>query len=530
MRLFTLITLLLLSIGILFADSILLLDDPIYPFLEQLSAQRIIPQPTNIYPYSKEDIITVLRSIDINKLSPSYRAVLQANLNRLTPYQQDPRFVFASLDTVKKTIPQVFKSHNRPIHFYQYADSSRYFLFSGRLQTQIDSRHKDGITNSRYFSLMGAHFGGNLNSNLGFVTDFWMGQYNGDKEFLFDHSYLTGWYQTNDGISYSADNLTAEATFTNPVLNLASGYGNFQIGKTITSSLILNETNTPYGYLKYYKNFGNWSYGGVIAQLLPDSLAHGIASLQYDDLKSYALHTLVYHKEYFELGLGTMVIYGDRSLDLAYAVPFSFDKIIEHNQHDKDNVALFGFNQCNLPKGYSIWCNYFIDDLYKSKLPTSWGVNRIAGQLGIEKSLSSFPISIDFETTAIRPWVYAHKNPVNRAYTHDSECLGYPDGANLLSFATQLKGNFSKGEWLIKYVNRQQGSEGADPFIPNNLPGYSLNHKIHFLAGNNSRKETIQTKVNYRIRPEIKLFLEFLYENNNHQIGRYLFSGISTEL
>ncbi len=522
-----LIILCLFSIG-LYADFIVPTDDPVYPFLEMMYRNGYLPDIDYIYPIYYNTIITDLDALSKSELPPLYIDLLKHHMTRLgMNYPEGYSYAFLPLGNIVKSL-DCFNSRNHPRkRLITLHKDEAYIYFSGKLGSMYDSRKSAGERLSRRFDYGSMEWAGNFTKNFGFFTSFWLGNYKGDKDFLLDESYLENFLKPTDygTLKYDAYGIQSEVDFKNKYLNFSSGYGTYQIGKTISSSLILSSDITPYGYLKLYKSWWNLNYTSILGQLTADSLnSHLYPELQYDQMKSFALNSLSFKGENLLVGLGSVVIYGERSFDLAYSTPFVFfsNKWIDQKQYHKDNVGFFGFSTLNIGKNSQIYTNFFLDDFSKRQIFTSMSGNRFAGQMGYQTSLTKIPLEFSGEVTAIRPWTYSH-NQEGKKYTHDNKILGYKYGANLLNYACRIKYLATTYDLTAYYENMQQGSFGSNPFILNN---HMESSKIHFLEGDLRRLQNLKIMLCFYPVPEIQLNLKYQHKVDGDYTKNYIFTGL----
>jgi len=272
--------------------------------------------------------------------------------------------------------------------------------------------------------------------------------------------------------------------------------------------------------LKYYKEMGDFSYVGLTTQLIPDSLRN---ETDYKP-KSMAIQTLSYANDFISLSIGNTIIYGDRTLDLAYSSPLALCKIMDNKHHGRDNTSAYAFGKLVPFRGVSLYGNLFLDDLEKERLKTKYWATSLAFQGGIDYSCNIYPVVASFELTGVGPGVYTHKSDnagySNLRYSQDDELLGYKYGSNLLTFATKF-GYFNPYFALdFIYENIQQGNIANNPF--------GEYEKVEFLADKINRQEFLTGIISLSYIPEINITLEYkkaLQLKENY----YIFSNIAVK-
>ncbi len=502
------------SINFLFSDFIIPHDDPVYSFLESMNNLGYTEKTFFIYPQYYNEIIEILENLRAQDLPKQYQKLAEYHYERLS--MNFPKGLNSDVYPLHK-IPQsafnTFKLHSDKKRMFSYKKVEFELFFSGLLGLNYDTK-RDSLSKWRSLKYYGMEFGGNIKENFGFFTQYRKGHYNGDLSFILENKQMH-W----SGGEPRLVTTCSEVDYKNNYLNFSIGYSSFNIGKTITSSIILNSDITPFGYLKNYKNFGNFHYIGINSQLLPDSLT---SSCEYNS-KSYALQTIYYTKDSFSIGFGQAVIYGDKTFDIAYSTPLVVFKLIDFKNYGRDNQVVFFYSSFRMFSGLVFYENFFMDDLKKKRLFTKEGFSGLASQTGLIYNFSNFPLQFATEVTLIGPGTYGHSPqyyPQNQ-YTHDTQLLGYLYGANLLNVASEIMYFNSKLNVSLQYENLQQGSLGEDPFI-----WEAGNYNLEFLAGKISRTEKITTEIKYYPYPEISIHLKYEFQKKEENNTNYLYSGL----
>ncbi|MFC1888104.1 hypothetical protein ACFLYK_04780, partial [Candidatus Cloacimonadota bacterium] len=443
---------LLTVVSILTADFIVPRDDPVYTFIAVMHNLGYAEEEYFIYPQYYNGIIAMLEDLRAQDLPSLYKRSADRHYKRLV--MEFPEGINSAVYPLKN-IPVSVVNILRPAskkHLATYHRNECSLFLSGILGIDYDIRSADDRSDYRY-DYYSWELAGNIKQNFGFYTRYRKGHFKGDLDFILE----------NEQVHWSGSKPRLASTFSevdykNSYLNLSIGFGSFSLGKTITSSLVLNSDITPYGYLKYYKDFGNFHYLGMNSQLLPDSLT---SSSEYST-KSYALQTIYYSKDAFSIGFGQAVVYGDRTFDLAYSTPLVVFKIIDYKRHARDNQVAFLFSSLRLVPGLVLYENFFIDDIRKERLITREWLSYLASQTGIIYNLPYLPLQITTEATAVGPGTYGHSSVYNTQtqYRHDNQLLGYTYGSNLLNLAAEIMFFTAELNVSMKYENIQQGSIG----------------------------------------------------------------------
>jgi len=149
----------------------------------------------------------------------------------------------------------------------------------------------------------------------------------------------------------------------------------------------------------------------------------------------------------FSLGLTETVVYGERSVEVLYLVPFVPYLFAEGYAGDLDNKAISADFSWKLFKRFELYGELFIDDLYNlsSFFDDSWWGNKWATSIGVaidSAKIGAFNWDYNFEYTRIEPWVYTHHKGLNFEYSHFGNSLGSDLGPNSREFYSRLGMSF----------------------------------------------------------------------------------------
>jgi hypothetical protein len=494
------------------ADHIIPPDDPVYSFLETAQNLCYTAKLTSVYPLYHDEILCDLTHILSLNIAVSYKKLAKYHLKRLS--LENEKGVNSAVYPIKK-IPQSLISiltdqlPQRTLFSYNNKDTN--LFLSGILGVDYDLYKSDNDDKHRLLKYYGLEFGGNLTNNIGLYSLFKKGHYTGDAYFT-----------KKDSAQLIADNwenpekieIQTECFIKNNIIDAAIGYGNFQIGNSITKSIILTKDISSIPYIKISKEFGDFSYISLYGQLVPDS----IRDVEEYSTKSLALQMISYQTEKLYLAIGENALYDDRNFEIAYSTPLIMYKLIDFANQSRDNVNAFIITNYIPFTGLMLYNNLFIDDVKMSRLTTDEWISGFADQLGISYSFESTPMNITFEGTAVGPRTYHHRRDLT--YSHRDQLLGFQYGSNLLNLAFQIQYLMPALECKVLYTNMQQGSISSDPFQPGQGPN------ARFLAGSISRTQRIDASVNYNITSHLNVHLQYIYENKNDREKTFLYSGI----
>lgn len=294
-------------------------------------------------------------------------------------------------------------------------------------------------------------------------TDWYNGRFYGDPELSGTNLLVNSWHKTDDR-TITTDNMRGEFAYVDKKMKLAIGRNTFQVGNSLSGSVILSNLTNDYGYLLGEFKLGDFSFALMHGSLMADSVKTLTGSHYYDS-KAYpdkfiSLHQLNWQAgKNTELFLGESVIYGDRGIDVNYLLPNAFWRATEHNLYDRDNMMLYGGLNQRLPKDMLLYFQVAVDEFSYGKIFSSWWGNKYALQGGLELPLPYADLAM--EITAVRPYTYAHYMN-HTMYSHDGKALGYPKGSNIVDLTLQASVPIKNYvDWTCKLSLSRSGSEGS---------------------------------------------------------------------
>ena len=503
-----------------YADFIVPKFDPVYEFLEMANTLKLSNLNHLQYPLYMNDVNIALNSISRNRSAGIYRDIATYHQRRLAlNYDLGIQIAVYPATKIPNSITDIFKNHTQHNRLITITEKSKNNLnivyISGILGYNYDVKLIDDDDFNRTRRYYGIESVGSFTENFGYYFQFKKGHYFGNEDFIKENPYLSwmdyGVYQ--DGNRFYQVDLNIELDFKNPFLNISMGYGSFDIGRTISSSIILNSDVTPYGYFKFNKRFNIFEYNGITSQLIP----YRRTEPEEYKSKSMAIQTIALNTNQISLGVGNSIIYGDRTIDIAYSTPLAIYKIMDNKFHGVDNGLAFAFTEYRPISGLNIYANILLDDLTKSRFSTENWTSFTAFQGGVITQLSFLPVEIGGEITTVGPSTYAHKSQ-HLTYQQDDMMLGNINGSNFLNIAARTRIHFARCSVLFYYENIQQGDRG------NLLSDNFIQGEAKFLAGNFERKELFRTGLDIRLIPELYLFVNYDYSMTDKET-HYIFTG-----
>lgn len=421
--------LLLFTISIFFAQQTGYVDydHKVYSFLERMETQHILKNYDSFeIPKSRREISDCLIEIikKRNKLNLIDQNILE---DFLTEFEYDIKGTTVSYNSFyDEGFNSTLNQKEKFLYFSTDSNKSSIFVNGIVNLTSIfnNDRQFDRNKNANLIQF-GGSLRGTIFKNFGFMIKGTNGTFGGDKPLLLNSTSLKYNYK------FSADpsNQTATDYFDETEGYFMGEFDNirFKLGRDRSilgygiNKIILGSNTPPMDYISLGFNYSilNYSfYHGKLLGTLKESVGRENLIDKY----------FVYHRfsldfgKHLNLGLGEMVIYADRSIDLSYLNPFNFYKSVEHLNQDRDNTILFLDIENKSLKGLRLYGSLLIDDLDFGKIGNGWYGNKTLFSIGAHSTnlYNILPIDLTIEYLRIQPYVYTH-----RFYQNNYSSLNY---------------------------------------------------------------------------------------------------------
>jgi hypothetical protein len=459
-------------------------------------------------------------------LSPSFLADNETyNISDPKTPIQGISVPFQNWHAIKSSAIELFSPGNprRALFQYSHRDSSFSYAAEANIFTGFDQRWEDDGDYGLLY--LGLRVNSVFNERIRARAVFWNGKFSGDLDAAHGSPLIDGGNVLSPSGTF-LDNVNGELSYRGEHFSAGLGRGRFQIGNSISGSVVFSDRVNEYDYFTLEEQVGQFRFSLLHTTLQADSL--DTVSGKYPS-KYAAIHQITWQpKDHLRLFYGETVIYGNR-IDLSYLLPANYWRVQKYNINDRDNLALYGGIDAEAAKNLSLYATLLIDELTVRKLFTNWWGNKYAFQAGTSLRMPAFKVcSADaprfgLEFTAVRPWTYTHYANVSM-YSHDARPLGYPKGSNLLDLTAELNvplpGNI---RWDSRFSYTWQGSEGNDwrlnyhEFFPPEITGTA---EAHWLEGDLTKTAKWENTLRIGIMAHHSLLLGHSSEfggNGKHQ-------------
>ncbi|MBT8383043.1 MAG: hypothetical protein KJO59_11865 [Ignavibacteria bacterium] len=479
------------------------LNHPVYTFLKEMKVKKIIS-------YINEDIPNLSRFevrdflVEIDSKIPELSGVEIKLLNRYkTEFyknldEEKSTYFFQQGKNLGNSFSEIFSNKLKYLYAYEEENANVFINFLGHYT--YSQLLKPEVNNAHLYDF-GLRVRGTFFKQLGYHLSFIKGGVSSSRtvaeiteprllqsfkwiekaDELSNYDFTEGYIKFH---SQPAEKMNLSIQLGREPKTVGYGYGN---------KLMLSGLNPVMDFLQF-----NFSYG-----ILHYTSIHGSTVGRFDSdqskryTKYWAFNRLkLSFENLFDIGIGESIVYSGRGIELAYLTPFAFYKFIEHSLQDRDNGNLYFDLQTSFIKNLELQATFLLDE----NILFNWGelnnyINKTGYQIGAfwYQPFSIKNLSLIFEYTKIRPFVYSHKNFKN-TYTAWEVILGHPIGPNSDEIFTKSAYNFN--DWIrltcnYRYISRGENvynsegnlikNVGGDVFLPYG-PG-SESEEAPFLDG-----------------------------------------------
>lgn len=368
------------------------------------------------------------------------------------PFESWKAFKSSLLELFLPGLPQ------RALLQYAYKDSSLSYRLETNLFTGWDQRwDPEGVYG---LHSLGLRVNSTFNDRFRARGIYWNGKFYGDRSAA-RHSPLIDGSCSASTNNLFVDNINGELSYGGEHLSAALGRGRFQIGNSLSGSIVLSDQVNEYDYALLEQRVGQFSFSWLHASLVADTLVAGLHPAKYTAIQQLTWQP----RPFLDMFYGGTVTYGNR-IDLSYLLPTVFIRASGFSNAKVDNRNLYGGINLRPANDLTLYAAMLFDELTFKQLLSNWWGNKYAIQIGTSWNppplWQSEKPRLGLEFTAVRPWTYTHYANVSM-FSHDSRPLGYPKGANLLDVTAELNLPLPwNSRWDSQFSCTWQGSRGND--------------------------------------------------------------------
>ncbi len=449
------------------------LNNTVYDFLKEMQVKGIINGVNDDNPnLSRFQVSDFLNSIGMkgNELSVTEKKLLDKFTVEFVPEAMN-----------KKNTASMFHSNMNVSNGFRYilSDKQKYVLSYEKNRNNLfiepllnvyiaNSVKPDAKKSAKIFD-GGFRFRGSLFDHLGYEFRFIKGGAVGDSvlvetvfpkikstfKYAEDIENITNYDFVGGYLKYylsPAEGMDISAQFGREKITFGLGYSGSLALSGEAPDMDFLKLNFRYGIINYTSVFGS-----TVGEYSPDRDKRYSKYFTANRLK------LSFDK-LFDVGIGETVI-SSRGIELGYINPLMFYKFAEMSLQDRDNGTIFADIQTHFVKDLELQGTFFMDENILSNLSDlSKASNKTAYQLGFfwYEPAGLKNVSLKFEYTKIRPYVYTHFDFKN-TYSAFGTGLGHPIGPNADQLFFNLKYNFDdKLSLNLSYQKERKGQNYYD--------------------------------------------------------------------
>ncbi len=465
------VLLFLLSVAAFAQDDYVSVDNQVYNFLQRMEVLHIIKGYNSFeIPKPRKDIAGYIKQVIANqdKLDTIDKKILK---------DLEVEFEFDLYGTLKHQQSMVggkgynlFSQEGKYFYYYNDPHKANFFvnlLGQGQIIGENDFQNKNNLSTT--VGVIGGQIRGTFLDHFGFSLTGTDGLVMGNKEVARLRTDIRDNFKYNlDTAAAFFDETSGYLTADYDMFKLKFGRDRMRIGYGPRRSII-DDNAPPFDFLSFdihYKFFDfSYFHGKLLGdtEFQPDSINGG---LNYVHEKYIGYHRIGFDiSDAVNFGVGEMIIYGDRGIDLSYLNPFAFYKSVEHSNQDRDNSLLFFDFSNKSITGLKIYSTLLIDDMDFSKLGTGWYGNETLFDVGIFSSnlYNIIPADIKLEFTSVDPYVHTHRTG-NTNFTNNGYDLGSGLQPNSELFLGEI--DYRLNYRLSINARFQYIIHGANPILP----------------------------------------------------------------
>jgi hypothetical protein len=517
-------------------------DHPVYRFLKLMETKGIIERFHDaVLPISRKKVSAFLQTVQ--EKQDQLTSVEQNQLKdfavefeyELTQTMDSTYELLAWREpTVGNEVREWFGEKEKYLYFY--TDTNLTFFVNGLLT--FDARRSSGgvlTGENAAFVQVGGRIRGSIYQSLGYYLEGTNAQFWGSRDVLRRDKYISQTHTINVLDARNFDVARGYVRYDAGIVSLQVGRERLLWGNGYGDKLIVSDNVREFDFLRADAQYKSLNYTFLHAWLLgkrthlPFTFPFDTSSVFYEPVnadKYFAAHRLEFSfPQLFDIGFQEMVIYSNRSVDLAYLTPITFIESLQRARGERDNV-LWSFDvQTHFVKNIEFHAAILFDDINFPKWGTNSVQNKFAYQIG---ALAADPLgvantSIVVEYTRIEPYTFSHNRSRDNDYGSQGKILSHHIGPNadswffktdyrlthrvFISFRYEME---RKGENVYGANGQLVKNVGGDILLPHR-PGVD-SHTKEFLGGNLVRTNRFQAVLTYEIVNEMFLDGRYQYE------------------
>ncbi len=440
--------------------------------------------------------------------------------------------------TLGATLSEVFSDREK--YLYAYVDTNLSFFVNGLLT--FDARRSTGDAlggENAGFVQFGGRIRGSIFDHLGYYLQATNAEFRGSRDVLERDKIISQSYELRALNASNFDFVEGYVRYGANIVSAQVGRERLFWGNGLGDRLVLSDNPRVFDFVRADAEYKSLKYTFVHAWILgtrssltftlPSDTASTFVEPVVSD-KYFAAHRLEFSfPSLFDLAAQEMVIYGNRSPDLAYLNPITLIESAQRSREERDNVFWAFDIQTHFIPRIQLQATFLWDDINLPDLFSDVWTDRWAYQAGVFAAdpLGIPNTSVMVEYTRVEPYVFSHGRSRDGNYGSLGRILGHHIGPNSDSWFVRLDHIFNRKLIASARAELQREGENIKDAAGNlirNVGGDFLqphrsidSPKKEFLGGNLVRTTRLEFVAAYEIVNEFFLDLWYKFERRENE-------------
>ena len=453
---------------------------PVYPFLKRMEVKGILTNyHDGVLPLSRREVGEYLALLaenqdELTRTDVAYLGELlsEFQLELIGSTEGFNRVILPQEGSFWSALGEEFSDREKFLFFH--SDSTIRVFANVLVDLDVRRGRSDliGKTHAEYFQF-GGRIRGTLWGKLGFSAQITNAQFWGSRELLERDPYIS---QSHALGVVNAQNFD----FAESYLRFDAGWVSAQLGRErvlwgsgVDERMTLGDRVRLFDFIRADAGSDWFRYTFMHAWLLglPDTITFTLPfDPDYEFLeqanadKYFAAHRVSFSiGGAVDLGAQEMVIYSNRSPDLAYLNPLAFIESFQRSRGERDNVFWAFDAQLHVIPNVELQGTILYDDLNVPDLFSDLWTDRYAWQAGLTYAdpFTIPDLSLAAEYTRVEPYVFSHGRSREGSYTSLTTLLGPRIGPNADSWFLRADYRAGRNLWFSADVTLQRMGENV---------------------------------------------------------------------
>ena len=515
---------------------------PVYVFLKRMEVRGFIERYHDaILPLSRKEVAGFLEQVTTRReeLTTAERGYLD---DFLSEFQFDISGSLQGFHTLVNSEEPAFGEalaqtlSNKEKYLYAYSDTNLSFFVNGLLTGDVRRISGDALgSDHSEFIQFGGRIRGTIYNKIGYYLQGTNAQFWGSRELLERDRFISQIHNIVVTDAKNFDMSEGYLRYDGGVISAQVGTERLLWGTGYDQQMVISDNIPPFPFIRMDAQYKSLKYtfihgwllgttGQVVFSLPSDTSTLFVEPTNAD--KYIAAHRLEFSfPGLFDIGGQEMVIYSNRSVDLAYLTPLIVLESAQRARGERDNT-LWAFDmQTHFMPGLELSGTLLMDDIHFSDFFKNKYYNKNAYQAGLyvtDPFLFS-NLGLRIQWTRVQPYVFAHDRSRDDNYSTLGRILGPDIGPNADEWFVRaeylplrnLQASLSvtlerKGNNIVDSTGRLIKNVGGD-FLQPHRPADPL--EVTFLDGILVRTRKVDFITTYEIRNQI--WLDVWYEHES---------------